>query len=344
MTGDNFDRSAAERIIRRAIELDDAATPAAPDRVSELALREAAEELGIDVAAVRQAAAEERLGLRPDPPSVRERLVGGSRVLAVRPFDCPPGEALERVDAWMRRASGFRRISAGGNGAEYKRRTDPVAAAQRVSRSITGREHLASSIDRLRVLVEPLDDGTSLVGFTVDREIGQVATLVSAGTVAGGGLLASTMLAGPITDEWYLLFGAPVALIAGWGIGAARKLSLKETEVNLHGVARAIAAERTLGEFAGSAAANAVKGFAGIVNRGVSVRRGTARPAPPPPRPAAAPSAPSTRPAPSAPSAPSAPLAPPAPSAPLAPPVSAAPPVSPNPKPDLAAQSRPSAG
>ena len=292
MSGDTFDRSAAERIIRRAIELDDAVSPAAPDRLSESALREAAEELGIDVAAVRQAAAEERLGIHPDPPSLLERLVGTSRILAVRPFDCPPAEALERVDAWMRRASGFRRISASGNSAEYRRRTDPMAAVQRVSRSITGREHLASSIDRLEVLVEPLEDGTSLVGFSVDREIGQTATLVSAGAVAGGGSIASVLLAGPITDEWYLMFGVPAALIAGWGIGAARKLSLKETEVNLNGVAQAIASEPTFGEFAGAAAANAVRGFAGIVNRGVTARRGGAAAsprsaAPTPPRSAA---------------------------------------------------------
>ncbi|NLA34485.1 MAG: hypothetical protein GX868_02220 [Actinobacteria bacterium] len=274
MSGDTFDRSAAERIIRRAIELDDAVAPAAPDRVSEAALREAAEELGIDIAAVRRAAAEEVLGLHAEPPSVRERLVGGSRILAVHPFDCPAAEALERVDTWMRRASGFRRISAKQSGAEYKRRTDPMAAVQRVSRSITGREHLASSIDRLQVLVEPLEDGTCLVGFTIDRVIGQTATLVSAGTLAGGGSVASLLLAGPITNEWTFLFGVPVAVAAGWGIGAARKLSLNETEVNLNGVVQAIASEPTLGEIAGSAAANAVKGFAGMVNRGVSARRG----------------------------------------------------------------------
>ncbi|MSV85329.1 MAG: hypothetical protein F2864_07430, partial [Actinobacteria bacterium] len=64
VTSHVFDRTAAERVMHRAVHLAaDQELEESVDGISEQALIEAAAELGVDISVVQQAAVEERLGL-----------------------------------------------------------------------------------------------------------------------------------------------------------------------------------------------------------------------------------------------------------------------------------------
>ena len=93
-------------------------------------VHKAAEELGIPASAVQQAAAEERLGVLEGSDRRTDRLVGPGVVTAVRIVDGRRSDVLAHTDEWLRRAA-FRRRRFSPSFAEYARRGDPVAVAQR---------------------------------------------------------------------------------------------------------------------------------------------------------------------------------------------------------------------
>ena len=239
MAASSFDRDAAERVIRRAIELDDDAGADAPHRLNESALAEAAAELGIDVTAVRRAAAEERVGLLGGEPTIADRLVGPGLVLAAHPFAASSEAAEQQVDAWLRRHGGFRKVAMRATGAEYRRRSDPVASLQRAARSVSGRELLESGVDRLRVLIEPLEADECLVAFVVDRTMGQRAAAVGVGSIAGIGSLTSVGFT--LSGSEPALVGIPASIGLAAAIAIGRRLAVRETTTNLGGVLAAIA-------------------------------------------------------------------------------------------------------
>lgn len=269
--GPNFDRDAAERVIRRAINLDDATAPSAPDRVSETALREAAEELGIDIAAVRRAAAEERLGMLTERSTVSDRLVGPSTLLAVHPFAASSADAFAAVDSWLTGTGGFRRVRSASHGEVYHRRKDPMAKAQRAVRSVSGRENLEAGITEVVLIVEPLDDGSSLVGLVVDRSLGQRATVASSVAVVGAGSIATGTAAFDVEQFAPLWLGLPVSALVATGVIAGRRYAVRETDSNMNSVLGSIARsdrriERSTGE-------SAVAGVADLITRGSSLKR-----------------------------------------------------------------------
>ncbi|MHB1139505.1 MAG: hypothetical protein ACYC2O_11150, partial [Microthrixaceae bacterium] len=125
-TRPEFDRDAAERVLRRAVRLSEL-HDAHPYHggVSEQALIEAADELGVDVEVVRRAAIEERLGLLVEARRRGDQLVGVGRIRVHRDVDGTPEQALELVDAWLRRVGTFRPLRGDATSARYTRRGDP---------------------------------------------------------------------------------------------------------------------------------------------------------------------------------------------------------------------------
>jgi hypothetical protein len=221
-----LDREAAERVLRRAVELDDL-SPAGRD-VSERALLEAADELGIDGDDLRRAIAEERLGLLTDHHRRGDGVLGPDRFLAVRVLDGRPerGRGLRRV----RRAEGW---------SEYARRSDPVAAAQRAARKVQGKERLAH-VRRLRVLVADAGARRALVGLVVDASTSRTAAAAGGGAVAASGVATAgaTVAAGlpPVAWIW-----VPVAAVTGAGVVAARRSYVSDIGIELESVLDAIA-------------------------------------------------------------------------------------------------------
>ena len=97
----SFDSQAVERILHRAMEIENSEQALDDVGISSQALEQAAEELGVDTQYVRAAMAEESLGLL-DPTSQRlQAFVGPSRLLVSRAVQSdPPGAfAADRAAA-----------------------------------------------------------------------------------------------------------------------------------------------------------------------------------------------------------------------------------------------------
>ena len=234
-----LDRDAAERVLRRAVELDEQLDDPGPQHdISHRALIEAAEELGIDPDEVRRAIAEEQLGLLDGRVHRGDAVVGPSRISSARVVQGDPQEVLDRVDAWMRRGRSLRRVRRGPDRADYARRSDPLGAAQRAARVASGQERLGH-VRRLQVVVSDAGGGRTLVGMVVD--VSRSRTVAAAGgvTVAATGVVTAGVTA--MTWMPWAWLGLPVAAAGGVGVMAARKGYVAEVDDELQSVLDGIA-------------------------------------------------------------------------------------------------------
>jgi len=230
-------RDAAERVIRRAVSLSDAATD--DDGLSVAALLDAADELGMDRTEVERALAEERVGLLADGTRVGDRWLGPDRVVVARVVEGSPDEALERLDAWMRLGRVLRRVRRESDRVVYARRSDPAAIAQRTVRAARGGERLAR-VRRLVASVVAVGDSRCLVVLSVDTSASRVTAAAGATTVAATGVVT----AGVAAVEWvpWAWVGVPVALAGGAGVAAARRAYLADVDEDLEAVLDDLAA------------------------------------------------------------------------------------------------------
>lgn len=237
----DFDREAAERILRRAIELGEPDASSRPDGVSERALVEAAEELGLDPAVVRLAAGEERLGLLRQQHQRGDKLVGPGVVVVTRTVESPATELMERTDAWLRRHGSLRRARLGVDPlvAEYTRRSDAAAGIQRTIRSFTGQESLGE-LRRLRVLIHPLEERRSILALGADLQTERQLALYGGSSVAGAGATLSVVQTFAMSPWWWA--GVPASVAGGYGIMRWRASKVPDVEVALNGVADRVAA------------------------------------------------------------------------------------------------------
>ena len=228
-----FERDAAARVLRRAIELAEReqwATPA--DAVSEQALVEAAEELGVDPGVVRRAAAEERLGVLTGHSRALDRVAGPAVVSATRVVDQAAADLMDLVDQWLRRNGTLRRQRRDEAAlvAEYSRRSDPLAGVQRAARVVRGQEHLGR-VRRLRVVVQPVDEHRSVVALVADLELDRALAVTGGSSVAGVGSAIAALSQVP----WHWL-GVPASVAAGAGVLRWRARGVPDVELALQGV------------------------------------------------------------------------------------------------------------
>lgn len=236
----NFDRDAAQRILRRALRLSEpSADGGSWDGVSARALVEAADELGVEHGAVLRAMSEEQLGLLSTRRGSVDRLVGPATVVSSRVIDGRPDELIDRVDAWLRRACSLRRQRRGSGVAEYRRRSDVAAGVQRTIRAVAGEEDLRR-VDRLRVAVQPVDDRRCVVALVADLRVERALALAGGGTVAGVGASLSAVAAS--SGPGWLWLGVPASAAAGVGVMAARAGGLGDVGTSLTGALDRVAA------------------------------------------------------------------------------------------------------
>ncbi|CAN5656238.1 hypothetical protein BH10ACT3_BH10ACT3_09510 [soil metagenome] len=236
----DFDRLAAERILRRAVHLadqDDATT--ADEGISEQALVEAAEELGVDVAVVRRAVQEERLGLLLEVRHFGDGLVGPGTLTVSRIVAGRPDQVLDRVDAWLRKLGALRRQRRDATSASYGRRGDVVATVQRASRSITGAEDLRR-VRRLSVVATPIDPERSMVVIVADMQLERTLAVASGSGVAGVG--SAVAVAEVVAWSPWFWLGIPASLAAGAGLLLARAHGVPDVEASIEGVLDRVAA------------------------------------------------------------------------------------------------------
>jgi len=231
-SGDLVDRDAAERILRRAVELS-GEVGADVDGVRIGALFHAADQLGMEPADLRRALAEEQLGLLERPSRRSDRILGADQVVVARVVPGPPDEVLERLDLWMRQARVLRRVRRDTNQAVYARRNDPAAFVQRSIRAVHGSERLAR-VRRLGVGAVAVGGSETLVSLRVDTSASRAVAAASGITVAASGVVT----AGVTAMTWlpWAWLGVPVAAAGGVGVMAARKGYVADVDDDLEAV------------------------------------------------------------------------------------------------------------
>jgi len=227
-----LDRDAAERVLRRAVELGEQADPTG-DTIDVASLLAAADELEVPADGILRAVAEEQLGLLHPVARPGDRLLGPDQVVVARVVDGGPDEVLERLDAWMRLGRVLRRRRCDPGRAVYTRRADPVAFVQRSLRAVRGSERLAR-VRRLEAAVTGVGTGRSLVVLRVDTSTSRVTAAAGGATVAASGVLTSTVAA----LDWasWAWLGLPVAVAGGVGVAAARRAWLAAVDDDLESV------------------------------------------------------------------------------------------------------------
>lgn len=270
-----FDRAAAERVLRRAIELHDEMWADRDDLLlDEEVLREAAEELGVDPVTVGQAAAEERLGVLATRPRRGDRLVGPGTLVATRIVSLDADATLDRADQWLRKVDAFRRRRRTARSAEYTRRGDVVAAVQRGARTLAGHEGV-SALRNLTVVVESVGDDRAVLALVADLERQRRQTVVAGGSVAAGGTAAASTAALIATPYWWL--AVPGSVAAGAGLLRARARGLGDVQTSLDGFADWIASEQPVPTVLGAVGPSLVGRQLADTLRAGGVRAGNVR-------------------------------------------------------------------
>jgi len=192
--GERLDEEAVQRVVRRAVELDDESDPVvggiAPD-----ALVEAASELGIGPDAINASLAIERLGPEPDPARL-DRLVGPRSVVVERTVSYCAPEVFERLDEWFTAGHHLRREYGDGVSGEWRKRGDLVAGVQRRARWVGGGAALGS-VRLIAARVSAIDDERSIVRLSADRTVVRRTTAGTAGLASAGAVAAAAVVAAP---------------------------------------------------------------------------------------------------------------------------------------------------
>jgi hypothetical protein len=219
----SLDRTAVERVLRRASELSNGSSSGAdgdddqqPGRISEAALIEAATETGLDVDALRLSLAIERLG----PPARRtlaDRVAGRASIMIDRSVDIDAPRVLASLDRLLVGEHHLRRIHLDERGGEWRRRTDATAAVQRAARGLHGAGRLGS-VARIEVRVTAIDPRRAALRVIADRR-GQRAGFLAGGAGVGGAGVAGTVVAGLLLSP-LVLIAAPVAAVGGLAVAS----------------------------------------------------------------------------------------------------------------------------
>ena len=203
-------------VLRRAAELEALSdSPGDIDGYDSRSVEEAAREVGLSPAAVRQAVAELRVGALPVPSADRrpERVARSRIVSEQRLIEITPLAAHSKVERFMRtQMFELRRHS--GDRAIYRARSDLVASLRR-GLDFGG----AIKLDGLRtvtVVATPADERT-LVRVEAELTISR-ANAVAGGAALGTGTALFTGLIGAVFAEPALLIGAiPAGALVGGG-------------------------------------------------------------------------------------------------------------------------------
>lgn len=223
-----LDPDQVDRIVRRAIDLDASRSGQPADGVSVDALAAAAADVGVDPAAVREAAALERLG--PEPVVRRLDAVGGPVAVVVEAtLDRSAADTLAALDDWLTRGHHLRRDYDGDGDHVWRKRPDLAASVQRAARSITGDAALRSQAC-IRAAVEPVDVHRCTLRLLVPRRGGRTTTIGVAGTVGASSVVAAAIAATVVPP--LVVITAP-GLVAAAGVSVVARRHVRHVEREL---------------------------------------------------------------------------------------------------------------
>lgn len=204
----SFDSQAVERILHRAMEIENSEQALDDVGISSQALEQAAEELGVDTQYVRAAMAEESLGLL-DPTSQRlQAFVGPSRLLVSRAVQIEPPGAFAALDQWLTKSLMFRRIGEGSDGATYMRRKDFLASVRRSTSKLVGAPDL-SRIMTVDVRVSADRPGRSILVLDANVRIERTINIAIGSGIAGMGSAVAVAGAAMFDQAAIQIVGVP---------------------------------------------------------------------------------------------------------------------------------------
>lgn len=204
----------AERVIRRAIELQDQAE-AGPDRIGRPALEQIAAELGITATVVEQALLEELSTAAAG--STRERFLAPSRITGGRVVAGDTDSVAAAIDEWMTRQEGLRPRARTRAGVQWERDRNVFTRLRhglKLSRG-TGALRRLPSVTHRQTEVTP---SAQLVEIDADSSVVSRTSLAVAGSVAaaaaGGGIAAAAGLPGGNDLLQFAVVAAPGLVVA----------------------------------------------------------------------------------------------------------------------------------
>jgi hypothetical protein len=161
-------RTALERVLARASELQ-TTTADGVESVSEERLLEIAKEVGLDLAHVRQAIAEERARLPMTEIDTGPLLdsLGPASLGAQRTVPGTPDDILRRLDAWMPRMESLSTRRRIGDRQSWEPRRDPFGNFLR-SFGVGGRRFDLVRVDQITASVTSIDSARSVVRLDAD--------------------------------------------------------------------------------------------------------------------------------------------------------------------------------
>jgi hypothetical protein len=201
-----LDRSALERVLSRAAELQSADADPADAMLTEEQLLDVGREVGLAPQHVRQALAEERSRtLVPEEHGAMARIFGTARVYASRTIRSTPAVALGLLDAWLQREECLREKRRFPDRMLWEPRPGFLSEIQR-GLNFGGRGYHLSKAREVSATVVPVDEERVLVRLEADLANVRLQRVASGGVVVGGGALSAATLA-------VLGFFVPVAII-----------------------------------------------------------------------------------------------------------------------------------
>ncbi|GJG87825.1 hypothetical protein tb265_30060 [Gemmatimonadetes bacterium T265] len=290
-----LDRTAMERVLARAAELQTAAGAGDEPRLSDAELLDAAREAGLSLDHVRAALAEERLraaGPRAVVPAdagdagdLAGRLAGPEHAGAARLVAGAPAAAVDALGRWLEREECMRlaRRAADANGvyAAWDARTDFVGQLTRGLRRGGGTPGLRRARG-VRAVALPADAGRTLLRLELDLGGARRQRLTAGGVAAAGGVLAGGGALGVgVVAHAMLAVVAPVAVLpvlaggaAAWAIARGHREAVARGTVALETLLDRVEGELAAGAGpAGAVGAGGVRSAAGLLDAIEGVRR-----------------------------------------------------------------------
>ncbi|MEO7083919.1 MAG: hypothetical protein ABI442_04500 [Gemmatimonadaceae bacterium] len=217
-----LDRSALERVLARAAELQGAGDSSDGEEFTEEQLVELGKEVGLSPQNLRQALAEERTSsiVPQDEPGLVAGLFGPSRVRAARTVDGKPAEVLASIDGWMQRQELLIVKRHHADRIVWEPRRDFLVGIKRALR-VGGRDYALSLAFEVSATVMAVDDSRVHVGLDADFHTSRnTAGAQFAGWSTAFGAAATGALF--IMGVTAVVAAAPVVLLPVIGFSSAR--------------------------------------------------------------------------------------------------------------------------
>ena len=207
-----LDRSALERVLARAAELQAGIGDRAEDLTDEQIV-ELGKEVGLAPEHLRQALAEERTrsAMSPETGGLGERLFGASALNASRTVDGSPRNVLKVLDAWMQREECMQVKRHLDERIVWEPQRGLVSVARRAL-NVSGRSYALSQAHEVAATVVSVGANRVLVRLDADfsnkrSDMTRGTVAVSALGIASSGALTAIALVAALA--------APVALVVG---------------------------------------------------------------------------------------------------------------------------------